>query len=184
MDKQQIIEALYRWIRQRPGLDFGNYGDVPAYRSELRSITKDLHHARQLLRSVELRDSITAQDLIAAFRAYSGRMTIKEVDGKPELSYCTGQYWPTEYRKVVCAIAASALWDRKRQDMPAAVYQLGDGVKFGNEKEAREYAEKMHKEQDCVLGIEEKYDGLRAGDWIRRSFRREYGRGIAQRWFS
>lgn len=218
MDKQQIIDALRAWIRQRPGLEFGNYGDVSTYRSKLRTITKDLHHARQLLRAVELRDSITAADLTAAFRAYSGRMTIKaeaiSINGVSEpcadcgvkpgkehranckggnhllvgqrvkLDYCTGQYWPTEYRKVVCAIAASALWERKRQDMPAPRYVLGDGVKFGTEKEAREYAETMHREQNCVLGIEEKYDNLSAGDWIRRSFRREYGRGIAARWFS
>ena len=166
MDKQQIIDALRDWIRQRPGLDFGNYGDVSAYRSELRTITKDLHHARQLLRAVELRDSITAADLTAAFRAYSGRMTLTEKNGKPALDYCTGQYWPTEYRKVVCAIAASALWERRRQDMPTpTIKQHGSA-------------------ENRPMQTVELYDGLNAGDWIRRSFRREYGRGIAQRWFS
>ena len=49
---QGIIDALYSFATQRPGLEFGNYGDVRAYRSEMRSITKDLHDARLLLRGL------------------------------------------------------------------------------------------------------------------------------------
>ena len=30
----------------------------------------------------------------------------------------------------------------------------------------------------------ERYKGMRAGDYIRAQFRKEYGRGIASRWFS
>jgi len=92
-DKQQIITALYAWVAQRPGLEFGNYGDVKGYRAELRSITRDLQDARTLLRAVEL-SGITGEELAQAFgRAYSGRLSW---DGK-RLDYCTGQYWPTEY---------------------------------------------------------------------------------------
>lgn len=185
MTKQAIIDALRTWINQRPGLEYGNYGNITSYRSELRSITRDLHHARELLRAVELRDSISAEDLARAFRAYSGRMTLTGNNGTAQLSYCTGQYWPTEYRKVVCAIAAAALWEHVRfKCMPAPVYRLSDGVTFKTQKEASEYAEEMRREQNCILAIEEKYDGVSAGDWIRRQFRREYGRSIASRWFN
>lgn len=185
LTKSQVLEALRKFVNQRPGLEFGNYGDWSAYRSELRQITKDRTHALALMRQVELRESITVERLLEGFRAYSGRLSISEKDGKAVLDYCTGQYWPTEYRKAVAAIMAQVLWDWTRDlCMPQPRYKLGDGVTFDTEKEAREYAEQMHKEQNCVLGIEEKYEGLRAGDWLRTHFRREFGRGIASRWFN
>jgi len=110
MKKQSIIDALRAFARQRPGLEFGNYGDLTAYRAEMRQITKDLAHAQTLLRAVEIHDSITADNLVAAFDAYSGRLSIIETDNGPRLDYVTGQYWPTEYRRAVCAVAAAAMW--------------------------------------------------------------------------
>ena len=147
--KQQIIAALYAFIGQRAGLEFGNYGDVKAYRAEQRAITKDRHDARRLIRDVELRDSISADDILTASRgAYSGRLVIvQRDDGKVSVDYCTGQYFPTEYRRAVCAVMASVLWNWKRtQCMPA-----------GTDK---------------------------PGDYLRAGFKREYGRGLAARWFS
>lgn len=186
LTKQQILQALSTWIKQRPGLEFGNYGSLAPYRAELRQIAKDKRDAEQLLQAVALRDSITAADLAKAFSAYSGRLSLSEdKHGAARLDYCTGQYWPTEYRKAAAAVLASALWEHVRfSSMPQPEYKLGDGVTFDTEKEAREYAEEMHREQNCVLGIEEKYDNISAGDWIRRYFRREFGRSIQQRWFS
>jgi hypothetical protein len=113
--KTELLDNLFTWIRQRPGLDYGNYGDPTSYRAELRHIRKDLHHARTLLRAVEL-SSLSGDTLLQAFRAFSGRMEWKN----GHLEYCTGQYWPTEYRKVVCAIAAQALWDHYREDFSVA----------------------------------------------------------------
>ena len=167
LTKDQVVTVLYTWINQRPGLEFANYGDVSSYRSELRSITRDRADALQLLRAVELRDSITADDLIAAFpRAYSGRLSISEgVNKKGEpcavLDYCAGQYFPTEYRKAACAVLASVLWDRARADMPAPD---GKAMRHGYETET--------------------YQGKSAGDWLRSYFRRQFGRGIASRWFN
>jgi hypothetical protein len=115
--KEAIIASLYRWIKQRPGLEFGNYGDLSAYRSEMRDITKDLHHAREMLAYVSRRPSITADDLLAAARhSYSGRLTIREGLECAEVEYCAGQYWPTEYRRATCAVLASAIWYRLRDD--------------------------------------------------------------------
>lgn len=51
--RDEILTALGRWIRQRPGLEFGNYGDLKAYRAEVRAIGRDLRDARTLLRYVE-----------------------------------------------------------------------------------------------------------------------------------
>jgi hypothetical protein len=147
--KQQIIVALHAFINQRPGLEFNNYGDVPNYRAEVRAIGKDLTQARQLLRYVELRASITADDIIeASKRAYSGRLTITASDdGKVSVDYCTGQYFPTEYRKAACAVLSQAIWNwTSAHCMPA--------------------------------------DTAKPGDYLRASFKREFGRGMASRWFN
>lgn len=111
-DKPAIVQALYAWIAQRPGLDFNNYGDVKAYRAELRSISRDLSDAQTLLRYVAQSPSITGDDIAAAFqRAFSGRLSW---DGE-RLDYCTGQYWPTEYRAAVCAVLATVMWGYFRE---------------------------------------------------------------------
>ena len=145
--KQQIIAALYTFIGQRPGLEYGNYGEPVSYRAEVRAIGKDLTQARQLLRYVELRASITADDIIeASKRAYSGRLTITaRDDGAIAVDYCTGQYFPTEYRKAACAVLSQAI---------VAWY--------------RTYIS----------------DTAKPGDYLRASFKREFGRGMASRWFN
>lgn len=149
VERAAIIACLYKLVNSRPGLEFGNYGCVTAYRSEMRSITKDRAIALELLRAVERREGITADRLRDAFRAFSGRLSW---DGA-KLSYCTGQYYPTEYRAAVCAVLSSALWDYTRDEcMPP------------------EGSPRM--------------DGLNKGEWLRRYFRREYGRSIANRFFN
>jgi hypothetical protein len=113
--KEKLLESLYRWIAQRPGLDFANYGDISSYRSEMRSITKDRHHAEALLAAVSWR-GITVDSIIQASKhAFSGRLTIEETPKGFSIQYCTGQYWPTEYRSAVCAVLSSALWHYWRE---------------------------------------------------------------------
>lgn len=173
--KQNTIAALYAFIGQRSGFEFANYGDVQAFRAEQRSIGKDLAHARTLLRAVEL-SSITGQQLVDAARgAFSGRLTIKTGSTQPhptrknaklfvegagdavEVDYCTGQYFPTEYRRAVAAVCASALWNHWR-----------DGISIPA----------LSACPDHAPGIKN------VGDYIRKTARREFGRGIASRWFN
>ena len=164
-DKELLLQCLRGFIKQKPGLEFCNYGDVSAYRAEMRSITKDRHEAERLLDNVAWRDSITANDIIeASKRAYSGRLTITRpaADGCFVIDYCTGQYFPTEYRRAVCAVLASALWDYWRDNMPA-----------GDLMHNSETGETLKR-----------YNGMRAGDYLRQQARREFGRGIASRWFN
>lgn len=118
MNKQPIIDALYTFANKRPNLEFNNYGDIKSYRAESRAITKDLHHARNLLRALELSQSITGEDIIrASEHAFSGRLSINVTDdGLVSIDYCTGQYFPTEYRKAVAVICASALWTFYRNE--------------------------------------------------------------------
>jgi hypothetical protein len=111
--RENLFRALSAFVKSRPGLEFCNYGDVSSYRSELRSITKDRHHAEELMACIAWRDSITVESIIAAAQgAFSGRLSIVPVgeDGF-RIEYCTGQYYPTEYRRAVCAVLSSALWD-------------------------------------------------------------------------
>ena len=152
--REQILTALSAFVRQRPGLEYGNYCSGwndkegrAAYFSEMRSITRDMHIANKLLAQVAWRDSIGEPELRAAFRAYSGRLSIVDrPDGAIALDYCTGQCWPTEYHKAVCAVLASALWDHKRDCVP--------------------------KDTDAP------------GTWMRAQFRKEFGPQIASRYFS
>lgn len=175
-DKEKIIALLYSWVSQRPGLEFGNYGDVSAYRSEMRSITRDLHDARTMLAYVERHDSLTAERLRDAFSAFSGRLSLVPIFVQNagyyglgtmdsaigyRLEYCTGQYWPTEYRKAVCAVLASAIWEFIRDECMPAPVELEPGTYAGQVT----------------------YAGMSAGDFIRRAARRELGASIARRWF-
>ena len=125
--KSTILAALDAWIRQRPGLEFGNYGDWTAYRAEVRSIGKDLQHARALLRYVEWHDSITADMILDA--AKSGRLSIVVEGDKVRIDYCAGQYWPTEYRPAVCRLLSSVIWHWMRENAPV---DAGPIDKFSN----------------------------------------------------
>lgn len=168
--KENILNALDAFVRQRAGLEYGNYNDVVSYRAEQRSITKDLHHYRTLRAAVAWRDSLTAADLIRAFRdAYSGRLSLQPATGPIvgdgfSLSYCTGQYFPTEYRKAACAVLASAFWAWTRdQAMPSEI--ISNGEKFY---------------PHCNGGKNLQY----GGDWLRGKFKKEFGAGLASRYFN
>jgi hypothetical protein len=195
--KAQVIAALRAFINQRPGLEFGNYGSVPAYRAECRQIAKDRRDALELLRAVEWRDSITAEAIIEAAKgAYSGRLTIETRDsGAVAVGYCTGQYFPTEYRKAAGAVLASALWRHAADEcMPEpSAYVVESFGKWNGRRFEHETSKPLPLIEAAELharlggseygGIQKLHDGLRPGDWLRAHFRKEFGRSIASRWF-
>lgn len=192
--KQTLIAALDRFIRQRPGLEYGNYGDPVTYRAEVRSIGKDLKHAQTLLSAVAWRDSITADSIIAASRsAFSGRLTITEpTPGKFSLSYCIGQYWPTEYRRAVCAVLSQTLLAHWRDDMSPDSFSV---VCMGEDwrevpATSKTWTDKAQAEAYCATvaptrhpRVVDLYRGQRAGDALRRIAREKLGRGVAH-WFN
>ena len=131
-ERGEILAALLKFARQRSRLEFGNYGNSTEayrtgqywpteYRTEVRAITAQLRDARKLLRAVEMRPVISAADIKEGFGAYSGRLSW---DGQ-RLDYCTGQYWPTEYRAAVCAVLAQVLWRFFRDCAPKGTENLG-----------------------------------------------------------
>lgn len=105
MNRTDLLSLLRAFARQRPGLDFANYGDVRLYRNEATEITRDLRDAEWLLSEVQCSD-IGADRIRAALQG-SGRLTLSD-DGK--LSYSTGQYWCTEFRPAVSRICSQLLW--------------------------------------------------------------------------
>lgn len=151
-ERAEILNALQVFINQRPGLEFGNYGDLAAYRAEYRAILTDKKHALILLNAVRWRESITAEDIKARFSAYSSRLSW---DGE-KLDYCTGQYWPTEYRRAACAVLASILWAYWRDCANPAT----DGEPTG---------------QPGIVNVV---------NYVKKQAQRELGRTITRRWFN
>lgn len=164
--RQMILAALAAFIRSRPGLEFANYGDVTAYRSEQRSIARAKRDAETLLSAVNWRDGIDADALLRAARSsFSGRLSITERDdGRVAIDYCAGQYYPTEYRNAACAVLASALWEYTREK----ACPEGDRVRT-NARGETEYL--SHGKW------------MRPGAWLRDYFRREFGVTMQRRWF-
>jgi hypothetical protein len=126
VEKGMILASLSYFIAQRPRLEFGNYGDFPTYNAEKKSITRDLKHAKILIDRVSM-SSMPVDVLKEAFKtAYSGRLSWDGV----ELDYTAGQYWPTEYRKAVCAVCAQALWSWYGSDIPYDIENRGDKIRY------------------------------------------------------
>lgn len=144
--KTAICDALAKFIRQRPGFEFCNYGDAASYRADSRRASLQKRDAETLLQAVRWRDSISGADLIEAARG--GRLTITPhdtcgacdgsgvgviianrdgstrnvpCDGEinVRIDYTVGQYWPTEFRAGACRVLSSALWNWQRESMPA-----------------------------------------------------------------
>lgn len=130
LDVNEVLNALEVFINKRPGLDWRDYGNDAngraAYRSEVRSIGKD--KARAVAALADVRRSVTQDPALLADsfkRAFSGRLEwipAKYISGlgvgpterNPDtghvtntpahLKYCTGQYFPTEYRKAAASV--------------------------------------------------------------------------------
>lgn len=99
-----IIEALHRFVSQRSGIDWRNYGGSrDAFMQDYRQILRHGRDARTMLRWVEL---CHLPDAALADQLRSGRLTW---DGS-RLEFCACQYHAVEYRAAVCRALASALW--------------------------------------------------------------------------
>ena len=105
MNKGHIIASLRKHIAGRSGMEWRDYGDRASAMEDYKRILRYGKDARAMLRLVEL-SSMTAQELLAGFSAYSGRLSYDPVKG---CDYCAGQYYATEYRAAACAVLAHAI---------------------------------------------------------------------------
>jgi len=129
--KSAILSALRAFVAQRSGLDCRNYGDRDSLMGDYRPILRDGKNARLLLRQIELRESITAENLSEACkRAFSGRVALDVTPlGTVCVNYCTGQYFATEYRAAVCAVCASVFWAYFRECVPVGEESTGESIR-------------------------------------------------------
>lgn len=132
------IELLNKFINQRAGLCFANYGDVKAYRAESREITKDRADYYELLRLAQSRYSVWVEgkqvsNLNEVLTDYlsktGGRLALKG----ERLEYCTGQYFPTEYRPAANRVLANLIFASYRDEIetntPNPVYKDGEAIR-------------------------------------------------------
>lgn len=128
--KTELLAAMRGFIESRPGFEPANYASYRDLRADQRMATRQLNDARALLAFVATRDSITADMLLAHLN--SGRLTWDRSRG--QLDYCTGQYYPTEYRGAACLVLASAIWGWLRDEcLPPAAG--GDAIRAAARRE-------------------------------------------------
>lgn len=107
------IEKLTKFVNQRPGLEFANYGDSKAYNAESREITKDRADYFELIALAYSRIGNLDQELTEYLTETSGRLALK--DG--QIEYITGQYFCTEYRPAANRVIASLIWNNYRNEV-------------------------------------------------------------------
>lgn len=116
----RIVEALMALASERPGLHFGDYASpcdrgeeraagVRAYRADQRACARALADCRALsLVAYHHPDRVCEMSQ----RADLGRVEIVQThDGNwnehtVSVSYCAGQYYPTEYRRAIASLLA------------------------------------------------------------------------------
>jgi hypothetical protein len=108
--KATLCRMIRAFIAQRSGIDYRDYGnDRAAFLSDYRPMLRDGRDARRLLDYVEGRDGITAADILNTTSG-NGRLEFVYVGQGLRLEYCTGQYFPTEYRAAACSMLAGLVW--------------------------------------------------------------------------
>jgi len=116
MNKTDILDALTAFVEQRPGLIFGDYGDVSLYRQDYnQNCARPLQDFRAMLSAVRWRDSLNTNALLLAIEQ-TNRLSLLD---NGEFEYTPGQMGATEYRHAACIALSRALWNYWRDDAPA-----------------------------------------------------------------
>lgn len=110
---QTCLRALLVFAAQNPGFEWCNYATSDwkasrrAYLGDSRPVAKQLRTIRSLGWRFPSLDNATMKK--ASGQTYSGRLQFKEDDRGVSVDYCTGQYWPTEYRQASLAVIKEAI---------------------------------------------------------------------------
>lgn len=114
--RNAILDAITSFAALRPGFDHRNYSDRASYQADVRPVTKARHHV-QILAGYIARSGMSADELLAGFSAWSGRLTISPAkNGTFACDYCTGQYFPVEFRAACRAVLIQAIEERWRNE--------------------------------------------------------------------
>lgn len=121
------ISALVAFAAQNPGLEPGNYYSEArdsngrrAFAQESRAISADWRWLKSALQEAAAEGVKDADVIAEGPHAFSGRLRwAQTTEGAPRWSYCTGQYWPTEYRKAAATLLEYATRRARRARPPA-----------------------------------------------------------------
>jgi len=127
---KSTIEKLVKFVNQKPNLEFANYGELSSYRKESREITSDRKDFFALLSLAQRRIDNLDTQLTNYLSKNSGRLTINE---NGNLEYCTGQYFPTEYRPAANRVLSNLIWASYRDELdtnsPNPIYKDGNEIR-------------------------------------------------------
>ena len=99
-DKPFLIKLFRDFINQKPNIDRHDYSSYSMLQNEYNKISKQKQKALaqlELFEILPLVKEVLAHSLVYAF---SGRLRLKS-NKEIYLDYCTGQYFPTEYRLAI-----------------------------------------------------------------------------------
>lgn len=121
MNKITTTEKLVKFVNQRPGLDFANYGDMTSYRAESREITADKHDFFELLSLAQRRVDNFEEKLTNYLKKNSGRLCLLE---NGSLEYTAGQYFCVEYRPAANNVLKSLIWESYKNETNPKGYPI------------------------------------------------------------
>lgn len=131
-----VAYMLKEFAYQRPGLDPRDYGHgrdgYNCYRRESAEITRDLNDFKELYYLAVERMGIESlnQALYHRLTTNDGRLTFNV--GKCRIEYCTGQYFPTEYRPAAARMLANIIWRSYMEERNAngeLIYNTGHEIR-------------------------------------------------------
>lgn len=148
---EEIFAAFTKWINQRSGIDFRNYGDVSAFRQEQRTITNQKKRALKALEAAQNFPFDAAAMTEALERNFSGRLSwVTTIVGEHEVNhfdYCTGQYFPTEYRLAASVVLEAYVHAVTPKVLPSPTdeyYDIGS-LEIANERAGSYWFSKDNK---------------------------------------
>jgi len=123
--KLTTIELVEKFVNQRSGIEWANYGrdreGLKYFRAAAREITADRTDFYTLLSFASRRIDNLEEKLNEYLKASGDRLTMPE-EGK--LQYITGQDFSTEYRAAACRTIASLIW----KDFANETHENGEEV--------------------------------------------------------
>ena len=105
METKDLKTALLTFARQRPGFKFADYGDVTAYRADVRRATRQLNDARAIAAAIP--DGMPVRYLLNQLQS-GNRLSLE--DGRLD-------YYCLEFRAAVARALANALWTFWAEDV-------------------------------------------------------------------
>lgn len=104
---QQAVNDLAAFVNRKPGMDFADYGDIKAYRSDARFAKQGrIIFEAVFYYGLRVYGEQYKAAILKELTEWKDRLGYHE---GAKLSYHVGQYFPTEYRTQASIVAKNAL---------------------------------------------------------------------------